>query len=72
MRKPPRLRLPPGWPSSAAWVPASRRSGLFAALHQPGIARVVLTEPASDVAIAITQCPQVTAITLTEELATDD
>lgn len=63
----------------AAWVAQQRRlgaglprSGIFAALHQPGIARVELIAPASDVIVEVTECVQVTAITLTEVLVSDD
>jgi phage-related baseplate assembly protein len=40
------------------------RSGLFAALHQPGIVRVVLDQPASDLTADITQAIRVTASNL--------
>ncbi|WP_439587660.1 baseplate assembly protein [Hydrogenophaga sp.] len=62
-----------------AWLAQQRRlgaglprSGIFAALHQPGVARVVLTEPAADVLADVTECVQVTAITLTTEVVSDD
>lgn len=41
------------------------RSGLFAALHQPGVQNVVLTTPAADVVIASHEAAYCTAITLT-------
>lgn len=41
------------------------RSGLFAALHQPGVQNVSLTEPASDVVIAWNQAAWCTAIDVT-------
>ena len=41
------------------------RSGIFAALHQPGVQRVNLTAPASDVAISATQASWCTAKTIT-------
>lgn len=42
------------------------RSGIFAALHQPGVRTVTLDVPAVDVVIAPTQAGRCTAITLTE------
>jgi len=41
------------------------RSGIFAALHQPGVQRVNLTAPASDVTISATQASWCTARTIT-------
>lgn len=41
------------------------RSGIFAALHQPGVQNVVLTSPAADVAIAAYQAGYCTGVTLT-------
>lgn len=41
------------------------RSGLFAALHQPGVQNVTLTAPAADVVIGNHQAAYCTAITLT-------
>lgn len=41
-------------------------SGLYAALHRPGVVRVTLTSPAADVAIAPTEAGHCTAITVTE------
>lgn len=40
-------------------------SALYAALHQAGVQRVVLTSPAADIAISDTQAPHCTAIILT-------
>ena len=40
-------------------------SGIFAALHQPGVQNVVLTTPSADVVIANYQAAFCTAITLT-------
>lgn len=42
------------------------RSGLFAALHQPGVRLVELTSPASDVLIGEREAARCTAATLTE------
>lgn len=41
------------------------RSGIFAALHQPGVQNVTLASPAADVVIASYQAGHCTAITLT-------
>jgi phage-related baseplate assembly protein len=41
------------------------RSGIFAALHQPGVQNVILTTPAADVVIENYQASHCTAITLT-------
>jgi phage-related baseplate assembly protein len=41
------------------------RSGIFAALHQPGVQNVVLTSPAADVVIGSHQAGHCTGITLT-------
>lgn len=41
------------------------RSGIFAALHQPGVQNVTLTSPAADISIAANEVPRATAITLT-------
>jgi len=41
------------------------RSGLFAALHQPGVQNVTLTSPATDVVIGNHQSAYCTAVTLT-------
>ena len=41
------------------------RSGIFAALHQPGVQNVTLTTPSSDVVIANYQAAYCTSITLT-------
>jgi len=40
-------------------------SGLFAALHQPGVQRVVLTSPTASLTIGSGQASWCTAITLT-------
>lgn len=40
------------------------RSGIFAALHRPGVARVTLTSPAADIEVAATAVGNCTAITL--------
>lgn len=55
-----------------AYVAAAHRlgqdvtfSGLYAALHQPGVARVGLTSPAAEMAIATTEAAYCTSITLT-------
>lgn len=45
------------------------RSALFACLHQPGVSRVYLNEPADHVAIAWNQAPWCTGITLTTSIA---
>lgn len=56
----------------AAYVVAQARlgyditlSGLYAALHQPGVQRVVLTEPAEDIVITETQAAHCTATAIT-------
>jgi phage-related baseplate assembly protein len=56
----------------ASYVAAQRRigfditrSGLFAALHQPGVQNVTLTSPAADVEISEGQAGYCTAITVT-------
>ncbi len=61
-----------------AWIASQRRlgaglprSGIFAALHQPGIALVELEDPEADVSCTVTQCVQVTAIDLSAEVAGD-
>lgn len=41
------------------------RSGIFAALHRPGVQRVVLTSPSADVTISATQAAWCTARTVT-------
>jgi phage-related baseplate assembly protein len=41
-------------------------SGLYAALHQPGVARVDLAAPTANLAIARTQFPRCTGITVTD------
>lgn len=41
------------------------RSGVFAALHQPGVQNVVLTAPAADLVVAWNQAAKCTAITVT-------
>lgn len=43
------------------------RSGLFAALHQPGVQNVTLDAPAADIAVDADAAPYCTAITLTDE-----
>lgn len=40
------------------------RSGVFAALHQPGVRRVILTAPAADIVVAAHQASRCTAITV--------
>lgn len=62
----------------AAWLPKIRRlgaglprSGIDAALHQPGIDRVVIVSPAEDILCDATQCVRVTATTVTEVLVHD-
>jgi phage-related baseplate assembly protein len=57
----------------AAWLPRIRRlgtglprSGIDAALHQPGIDRVELVTPAADILCDTTQCVHVTSIAVTE------
>jgi phage-related baseplate assembly protein/phage baseplate assembly protein W len=40
------------------------RSGLMAALHQSGVHRVTLTQPAADVLLATHQAPKITSVTL--------
>lgn len=54
-----------------AFVAASRklghditRSGIFAALHVPGVQNVVLTSPAADIIVSRTQAPFCTGITI--------
>lgn len=44
------------------------RSGLFAALHQPGVQNVVLTSPAADVVIGANSAAFCTAISVTGEV----
>lgn len=46
-------------------------SGLYAALHRPGVQRVVLTSPVADVDIAYNQASWCTAITLTTAASVD-
>lgn len=46
-------------------------SGLYAALHQPGVQRVNLTAPASNLTIGSGQASYCTAITVTVAVATD-
>jgi phage-related baseplate assembly protein len=41
------------------------RSGIFAALHQPGVQRVILTAPSADLTISATQASWCTAKTIT-------
>ena len=41
------------------------RSGIFAALHQPGVQNVTITAPAADITIAWNQAPNCTGITVT-------
>lgn len=41
------------------------RSGLFAALHRPGVRRVILSSPAADVTATAAQAPRCTGITVT-------
>lgn len=41
-------------------------SGVYAALHQPGVQRVNLISPAADIVISVTQAGHCTAITLTD------
>ncbi|EYD71811.1 baseplate assembly protein [Limimaricola hongkongensis] len=41
------------------------RSGIFAALHQPGVQNVTLTAPAANIVIAANEAPRATMITLT-------
>lgn len=43
-----------------------RRSALFAALHQPGVAQVTLTAPAADIVPTATEAAWCTAVTVTE------
>ena len=45
------------------------RSGLFAALHQPGVQNVLLTSPAADVVISSAEAAYCTAITITGEIS---
>lgn len=47
---------------------SARRSGIFAALHRPGVERVVLTAPMMDLEIGATEAGHCTAITLSMEL----
>lgn len=42
------------------------RSGLFAALHQPGVQNVVLTSPAADITVSPSQAARVMTITLAD------
>lgn len=44
---------------------AVRRSGLFAALHRPGVIEVTLTAPAADIVPAVTGAAYCTGVTLT-------
>lgn len=62
----------------AAWLPRIRRlaaglprSGIDAALHQPGIDRVELVSPAADILCDTTQCVRVVGITITEAVTHD-
>lgn len=41
------------------------RSGLFAALHQPGVVNVNLTQPAADIVSAATEAPYCSGVTVT-------
>lgn len=41
------------------------RSGIFAALHQPGVQNATITSPAADIAIAWNQAPNCTGVTVT-------
>jgi len=61
-----------------AWLPKVRRlgaglprSGIDAALHQPGIDRVELIAPAADILCDATQCVRVQRITITEAVTHD-
>lgn len=61
-----------------AWLPKVRRlaaglprSGIDAALHQPGIDRVELLSPAADILCDTTQCVRVVRISITEALTHD-
>lgn len=61
-----------------AWLPKVRRlaaglprSGIDAALHQPGIDRVELLSPAADILCDTTQCVRVLRIAITEEVTHD-
>lgn len=47
------------------------RSGLYAALHRPGVQRVALAAPAADVVCAPHEAPHCSAITITVAEATD-
>lgn len=47
------------------------RSGIDAALHQPGIDRVVLTQPLADIQCGRTQWVRVSAITITEVVTSE-
>ena len=40
-------------------------SGVYAALHQPGVEKVVLTAPSANLDVSLTQAPRCTGITLT-------
>ncbi|SEA50518.1 baseplate J/gp47 family protein [Variovorax sp. YR216] len=62
----------------AAWLPKTRRlaaglprSGIDAALHQPGIDRVEILSPAADILCDTTQCVRVTGVTLTEAVGNE-
>ena len=46
-------------------------SGIYAALHQPGVQRVNLTEPAANIVLGDGQASHCTGITLTIAAATD-
>ena len=59
--------------AAAAYAAAQHRlgldvtlSGIYAALHQPGVARVDLASPAGNIAISLEQASYCTAITLTD------
>lgn len=59
--------------AAAAYVAASfrlgrdvTRSGLFAALHQPGVQNVVIAQPAADLVMGPGEAARATAITLTD------
>jgi phage-related baseplate assembly protein len=47
------------------------RSGIIAALHQPGVQNVVLTEPAADVAISDSEASHCASVTVTVAGSTD-
>lgn len=62
----------PVWLASTRRLKAGLpRSGIFAALHQSGIARVEIDEPAADVLCGVTECVHVTSVLINEVVVPD-